>query len=50
MPLLIDALQAGSELFSRGFESLSASSKQESGYLKESDEVGLMLFDKAPPS
>ncbi|UZJ52942.1 hypothetical protein CBS101457_002262 [Exobasidium rhododendri] len=40
MPLLIDALQAGSELFSRG----STSSKEHSISLGDSDEVGLMLW------
>jgi hypothetical protein len=40
MPLLIDALQSGSELFSRG---KSTAPKQANNSLYENDEVGLML-------
>ena len=40
MPLLIDALQAGSELFSRGQDSIEG----KGDYLGANDEVGLMLW------
>lgn len=40
MPLLIDALQAGSELFSRGQDSMEG----KGDYLGANDEVGLMLW------
>jgi hypothetical protein len=48
MPLLIDALQAGSEVFTRGADATTAG-KGEIGSL-ESDEVGLMLWSKAKAS
>jgi hypothetical protein len=48
MPLLIDALQAGSEVFSRGGDS-SLLAKDGKSTL-ESDEVGPMLWTKDKPS
>lgn len=40
MPLLIDALQSGSEVFSRG----AGSNDSVTGGLSQVDEVGLMLW------